>query len=734
MTLKVWRISHLLLAIISSAFLLIASLSGAILSLEPIYYKSQTLDIYDLDLIKLSDVLILFESENYDVLSFEIDDYQKIEANIVSFREDLPDGNVFLNPTSGEVISKVEKKSPFITLITNLHKSLFLKTIGRFLIGLVSFLLILIALSGFALVLKRSGGMQGFFQSIRHEKKEAYLHLLLSRFFLVPILIIALSGIILSAYRFEVLPDSWYNSTTIEDHEVKSVSNAKFDSSFSVFDSLTLGAIKKFEYPFSNAADDYYKITTQNEIILIDQYNGGIVSSSTRPIGLIIKELSFYFHTGSGYIIWPIILFFACFALIFLIFTGFRIYYERSKIKLTKSSVSPDLASTVILVGSENGSTKEFAKTLYNFLSQSGLTDILIDDLDTFQFYPRIKRLVILTSTYGEGEPPSNAVRFIKALNEYTSSFQDFEYSIVGFGSTHYRMFCGFAVQIESEFQKFSNAKEIIPLELIDNKSNDAFLKWVKKWVAYYSLGFKDLHIEKVNRKVFSDFELIQRDTYEGNYGTFSLLRFRSNTSSFESGDLIEILPPNTKDPRPYSIAKISNSEFVICVSLVPKGLCSNYLTGLNKGFRVKGELLQNSHFYRPESSVPVIMVANGTGIGPFLGMFRRKSINQLYWGIHDKGTYLIAEPFLREAINNNNLGQIEIAFSQEGECNHVQDLLAKDRVFILSHIERGGCIMLCGSLAMQKSVEEILDTILKDQNTSLTQLRNERRLVSDCY
>jgi len=127
-------------------------------------------------------------------------------------------------------------------------------------------------------------------------------------------------------------------------------------------------------------------------------------------------------------------------------------------------------------------------------------------------------------------------------------------------------------------------------------------------------------------------------------------------------------------------------------------------------------------------------MVANGTGIGPFLGMFRRKSINQLYWGIHDKGTYSIAEPFLREAINNNNLGQIEIAFSQEGECNHVQDLLAKDRVFILSHIERGGCIMLCGSLAMQKSVEEILDTILKDQNTSLTQLRNERRLVSDCY
>jgi len=212
------------------------------------------------------------------------------------------------------------------------------------------------------------------------------------------------------------------------------------------------------------------------------------------------------------------------------------------------------------------------------------------------------------------------------------------------------------------------------------------------------------------------------------------LLRFRSNTSSFESGDLIEILPPNTKNPRPYSIANISNSEFVICVSLVPKGLCSNYLTSLNKGSRIKGELLQNSHFHRPESSIPVIMIANGTGIGPFLGMFRKKSINQLYWGIHDKGTYSIAEPFLKEALANNSLSKVRIAYSRECDFNHVQDLISTDRQFISSHIENGGCIMICGSLAMQKSVEEVLETILKDQNSSLRQLKDQRKILSDCY
>lgn len=734
MILKLWRTCHLLLASISAAFLLIASLSGAILSLEPIYYKSQAYDGYHLDSIKLSEVLILFESEDYDVLSFEINDYQEIEANIISFRDHVPDGSVFLDPTSGEVLSKIEKKSPFFTLITNLHRSLFLKTTGRFFIGLVSFFLILITLSGLALVLKRSGGLQGLFRSNRHEKRETYIHLILSRFFLIPMLIIALSGLVLSAYRFEVLPDSWYKTTTIDGNKIKCVSSAKLDSSFLVFDSLTLVEIKKFEYPFSNAADDYFKITTPNEIILVDQYHGEIVSSSVRPFNDVLKELSFFLHTGAGYIVWPIILFFTCFVLLFLMYTGFKIYYDRSKVKLTKSSVSPNLASTVILVGSENGSTKEFAKTLYNFLSQSGLTDILIDELDNFQFYPKIQRLVILTSTYGEGEPPSNATRFIKKLNEHTSSFQDFEYSIVGFGSTHYTMFCGFAIQIASEFQKFSNAKEIIPLELINNKSNDAFLNWVRRWTTYYSLDFTDAYLQEVNHKVFNDFELIQRDTYKGNYGTFSLLRFRSITSSFESGDLIEILPPETKDPRPYSIAKISNSEFVVCVSLVPKGLCSTYLTGLNKASIVKGGLLQNSHFHRPESSIPVIMIANGTGIGPFLGMFHTKSENQLYWGVHDKGTYSIAEPFLIEAVVNNNLNQIKVAYSRESDFNYVQDLLSKDRSFILSHVEKGGVIMICGSLAMQKSVEEILETILKDQNSSLEQLKDQRRILSDCY
>lgn len=82
------------------------------------------------------------------------------------------------------------------------HRSLFLHETGRFFIGVISFLLFLISISGFVLVLKRQRGIRNFFSKVIKEYFAQYYHVILGRLALIPILIIALTGTYLSLERF----------------------------------------------------------------------------------------------------------------------------------------------------------------------------------------------------------------------------------------------------------------------------------------------------------------------------------------------------------------------------------------------------------------------------------------------------------------------------------------------------------------------------------------------------
>ena len=80
----------------------------------------------------------------------------------------------------------------------------FLHETGRFFIGINAFLLVLISISGFALVINRQRGLRNFFSKIIKEYFAQYYHVLLGSLALIPILIIALSGTYLTMERFHL--------------------------------------------------------------------------------------------------------------------------------------------------------------------------------------------------------------------------------------------------------------------------------------------------------------------------------------------------------------------------------------------------------------------------------------------------------------------------------------------------------------------------------------------------
>nr|BFF40369.1 hypothetical protein BACY1_21740 [Tenacibaculum mesophilum] len=204
MTTSIWRYSHLTLAISSFLFLLVASFTGIILAFEPISKQLSDYSISNTKEITLAQTISVLQKQYDEVISITIDENDFVSASVVT-KEGKSD-TFYVNPTTGEKLGDIEKKKPIFQFATSLHRSLFLKSTGRFIVGFISFLLCLIAITGLILITKRQGGFKKLFSKIVKENFEQYYHIIIGRYTLVPIIIITLTGVYLSLDRFSVLP------------------------------------------------------------------------------------------------------------------------------------------------------------------------------------------------------------------------------------------------------------------------------------------------------------------------------------------------------------------------------------------------------------------------------------------------------------------------------------------------------------------------------------------------
>ncbi|UWX55845.1 flavodoxin domain-containing protein [Maribacter litopenaei] len=123
------------------------------------------------------------------------------------------------------------------------------------------------------------------------------------------------------------------------------------------------------------------------------------------------SELSLNLHTGQGSIGWSLVLLLASASTLFFIYSGFVMWRKRIKNSVKFDNKNADVCSHIILVGSETGTTFGFAKSLESALKKSG-KKVLVAQLNDYDVYKNAEHLFILTATYGEGDPPTNAETF----------------------------------------------------------------------------------------------------------------------------------------------------------------------------------------------------------------------------------------------------------------------------------------------------------------------------------
>jgi len=219
---------------------------------------------------------------------------------------------------------------------------------------------------------------------------------------------------------------------------------------------------------------------------------------------------------------------------------------------------------------------------------------------------------------------------------------------------------------------------------------------------------------------------------------TFKIsLKVRARTS-FQSGDLLAIYPTDDSVERFYSIGK-RKGNVQLMVKLHEHGLGSSYLYRLQVGDEIRARLMANPHFHFPKKATKVLMIANGTGIAPFLGMISSNASRtaiHLYAGFRYKNSLSEQyQQFADEAIAKGRLQSFDMAFSREEPAQYVMDLIRRDADFVVDILRGQGVLMICGALAMQKDVEDLIDQVISVRGgQSLAHYKENGQVLTDCY
>lgn len=731
MTLSFWRYSHLALALFSAVFLILASVTGVILAVDAVQEKMPPYQVANFDSITLEETLPILRKEYPEITEVNVDHNQFV--TLQGLDQEDNDVNAYINPRTGKILGEPIKKSEFINWTTALHRSLFLKETGRFIVGFISFILVLIAVSGFVLVLKRQRGLRNFFSKVVKEYFAQYYHVVLGRLALIPILIIALSGTYLTLEKFNFFIEKTDSDENTEIVKITPISQ-KDNSSF--FKNTLLADVQKIEFPFSDDPEEYYIIKLKDREVEVNQITGAVISETKSPMTIQLADLSLDLHTGRTNAIWAIILGIASLNILFFIYSGFAMTLKRRASRI-KNKFKAEESKFILLVGSENGSSLRFANAIHKQLLAHG-EKVFVTELNNYRAYPKTEHLIIFASTHGLGDPPSNATKFISLLNQ-TDQKQKINVSVVGFGSKAYPDFCGYARQIDDVLSKQNWAERILDLQTVNDKSAEEFIEWIKLWSEKTGILLSTTpslynHVPKGLQKLMVLDKTLISDTEH----TF-LLTLRANSGTkFTSGDLLAIYPANDNRERLYSIGS-HTGNIQLVVKLHPQGLGSGYLNNLEIGSIIKARIIQNTNFHFPKKASKIVLISNGTGIAPFLGMLeqnQKKTEIHLYCGFRNETKTVTGyKKFANEMMDKQQLQSFHLALSREAKHDYVMNLIKQDADFFMDLLKQGGVIMICGSLAMQKDVEAVLDELCLSTTTKGIDLyKTKGQILTDCY
>ncbi|MFT5743323.1 MAG: sulfite reductase (NADPH) flavoprotein alpha-component, partial [Paracoccaceae bacterium] len=382
-------------------------------------------------------------------------------------------GAAVIDPVTGQGVGSADP-NPVERWLTNLHRSLFLGDGGRIAMALGAAAMLILAVSGSALVAHRAGGWRRWFAPLRGPLS-GRLHVEIARVAVVGLALSSMTALWMSASTFELLPIA--TSAPAFPSAVSGDTGVAI-TSIDLLGQTPVAELRDLNFPYSGDATDVFTLKTDHGTGYLDQGTGAALGWTDLTAGERVSETIYMLHTGQGAAFLGIILGLMALGVPVLGVTGTLVWLaaRRSRPRIIGNQPAAK-AETILLVGSEGGSTWGFAATLQQALSAAGQT-VHVAPMSGFDplRYAKAQRFVILAATYGDGDAPETARGFLDRLKTL-GTVPSAPLAVLGFGDRSYPNYCGYAQRVAAEAE--SRGWELfLPFDTIDRQSPQDFARW----------------------------------------------------------------------------------------------------------------------------------------------------------------------------------------------------------------------------------------------------------------
>ncbi len=263
-----------------------------------------------------------------------------------------------------------------------------------------------------------------------------------------------------------------------------------------------------------------------------------------------------------------------------------------------------------VLYGTESGNSEELADRAVKAAKKRGFQAVMknMSEISPADL-SKSANLLVVVSTWGEGDPPETAVGFYKDFMSAELSLSNVRYSVCALGDTSYERFCQIGKDVDARLESMQ-AKRIFPRQDCDLDYEEPFAKWLDGALEELSpeapavapasyvapaafpvteFGKKNPFPAETLDTVLLNGEGTAKETL---HVEFSLA---GSGLSYEPGDALAVLPVNAPDAIKAIVeaAKLTGNEEVEVKNIGPKlladALREDYdITAISRGVLTK--------------------------------------------------------------------------------------------------------------------------------------------------
>ncbi len=204
-------------------------------------------------------------------------------------------GAAVIDPATGQGVAPADLNQTRRWL-TNLHRSLFLGDGGRIAMAAGAAAMLILALSGVALVARRTGGWRNWFAPLRGPLS-GRIHVEIARVAVLGLALSSITALWMAASTFDLLPDG--GSAPAFPANVSGETGVAL-AALDRLDATPVAELRELGFPYPGDATDVFTLKTDRGTGYLDQGTGALLVWADLTGWERVSETIYMLHTGQG--------------------------------------------------------------------------------------------------------------------------------------------------------------------------------------------------------------------------------------------------------------------------------------------------------------------------------------------------------------------------------------------------------------------------------------------------